>query len=336
VETVNGTALPSLPISGLQRVRDLIYFDGPLLTEYVNSSGDSYLFYWCDCDESANRWMVLRVNEASILRLVNRFVPMDYVIPIGCRDEFVYLIDTPPSNTRKPLVKLVSISDIPESYKPERGAYLETLKTAKSSRLFSVLIEGEFLEGGLSKRQLTDFPGIFRKVYSMIYDLNVLRLPVFANYPWRGGFSSMHFFNWLSNLIPSEDRPRVSAMQFASPGFVKFSLNGGTAEQVTKCIRDCKEDKSGSYSELTAYIRKHDLNDITSGSDPVWIQHNEALESMAIDVLKIFSAIDTKQFAEKSPRPFETAKIAMAFYRYVRELVYYEADGMVKYPEVSD
>jgi hypothetical protein len=54
---------------------------------------------------------------------------------------------------------------------------------------------------------------------------------------------------------------------------------------------------------------------------------------MAIDILKIFSVIDAQKFIEKSHRPFETAKIAMAFYRYVRDLHYYETDGLVKYPE---
>jgi hypothetical protein len=335
VETVSGTILPALPLSGLKRVRDLLYFDGPLLTEYVSSSGDNYLFYWCDCDESVNRWMVLRVSEANVLRLVNRFVPLDFVIPAGSKDEFVYLIDNSYSGNRTSSVKLVSLTDIPESYKPERGAYLEVAKPVATSRIFSVLIESGTLEGGWTTPQLTDFPGIFAKVYSLIYGFNILRLPGFASYPWRGGFSSMHFFNWLANLIPSEDRPKVSAMQFASPGFMRFELNGQTAEQVTKSVKDYKEDTSGSYSDLSAYIRKHKLNEITDENHPLWKDHHDALENMAIRVLKIFTTLDTEVLMEKRPRSFEIAKIAMALHRYVRDLVIFESNGMVKYPEFS-
>lgn len=121
--TLRGIEIPSLPISGLRKVRDLDAFDGPLLSHFRHPSGDDYLYYWCDCDEAANRWMVLRVTESNILRLANRVVPLDYVIPAGARDDFVYFVDEDGSG-RPAQVFLVLKKDLPREYTPESGARL--------------------------------------------------------------------------------------------------------------------------------------------------------------------------------------------------------------------
>ena len=124
MEPVEGAILRSLPVSGLEHVRDLDDFEGPLLSQYAHPSGDQYLFYWCDCDDTVNRWMVLRVSEASILRLIHRVVPLDYVIPKSCRDDFVYLIDTDSAGVTTS-VNLTGLSAIPPAYTPQPGAFLE-------------------------------------------------------------------------------------------------------------------------------------------------------------------------------------------------------------------
>lgn len=328
---LDGVDLPSLPISGLKHVRDLVYFDGPLLSQYAHSNGDDYLHYWCDCDNDANRWMVLRVSEASVLRLVNRLVPLDYVIPKECKDDFVYFFDQGPDGEIKE-VKLVAASKIPEEYVPEPGAYLEGIEPRRDERSYSVLVEG-----GWSVRALGDFPKLFAKVYSILYVLNVLRLSRLEDYPWRGGFSYMHFFNWTAEQIPSEDRPRVSAMQYASPGFMRFSLHGQTANQVTRCVVEYKNDNelAVAYQELSHYIRNHKLNDIQSSDDPKWLEHGDYLKRSVLTLLKGFSVIDAGAFLRTSTRPFETAKIAMAIYRYVKELAEFDKDGLVKFPKFS-
>ena len=123
MKEIGGFTIPGLPITGLKHVRDLLYHEGPLLSQYAHPNGDTYLHYWCDCDEMQNRWMVLRVNEAMVLRLVNHFLPLDQVVPQACRDDFVYFVDTDGRETRS--VKMVAMADIPPDYLPQPGAYLE-------------------------------------------------------------------------------------------------------------------------------------------------------------------------------------------------------------------
>lgn len=328
MKEIDGIRLPSLPISGLKHIQDLVYYDGPLLSQYAHRNGDDYLYYWCDCDEVANRWMVLRVSEASILRITNRFVPLDYVIPSGCRDDFVYFLDLKQDGSIQD-VRLASVQKIPEDYIPQPGAYLDPVERKQDSKSYSVLVEG-----GWSVRALGEFPKYFAKVYSVLYVLNVLRIPRFEDYPWRGGFSHMHFFNWTADQIPAEDRPVVSAMQYASPGFMRFSLHGRTADQVTRCVTEYQADEKLplAFQDLAHYVKKHKLNEIKNLNDPSWAEHNKYLRQASLELLKGFSAIDEHSFLETSERRFETAKIAMAFYRYVKELSDFEKGGLVKFP----
>jgi uncharacterized protein DUF6575 len=122
---LDGVVFQSLPISGLERVRDIEYFDGPLLTHFKHHRGDHFLYYWCDRDSQFHRWMLLRVSETNIIRLVNRFVPLDYVVPNGCLDDFVYFVDVD-AQCRHSNVTLLQTEKIPAEYVPEKGAYLDS------------------------------------------------------------------------------------------------------------------------------------------------------------------------------------------------------------------
>ncbi len=327
--SLSGMSLSSFPIADLRRTTDLIYFDGPLLSVYEHTNGEKYLYYWCDADDKVNRWMILRIDEASVLRLVNRIVPLGYVIPKGCRDDFVYFVDF--ATDRKPHnVVLTPVSNVPESYRPEDNCYLDAVEHRQDASSYAVLVEGNW-----SVREIGDFPSLFSKVYSLLYWSNVLHLKHQVQHPWRGGFSAMHFFNWLADAVPRQDRAYVSAIQYSSPGFMRFRLNGKIAEQVTKCLFVFKANKdfiNAQYDDLATYIRKNRLNEIWDENSPEWTRHNSGLISRTIDLMRPFAVLDGNEFVELCSKPFEAVKIAMAFCRYIKTLCLYESRGLVRYP----
>ena len=120
---LNAMPLERFPVSGLRHVRDLIDFDGPLLSLFKHPNGESYLYYWCDCDDRANRWMVFRVSEITVLRLTSRLISLSDVIPSGSRDDYIYFLDIADDQSIQAYLALPS--NIPESYKPARGVLLE-------------------------------------------------------------------------------------------------------------------------------------------------------------------------------------------------------------------
>lgn len=61
-----GKELPKLPFDGFERVRDIEFYDGPLLTEFKDHAGKSYLASWLDADLTAHRWLVFETTRQTI------------------------------------------------------------------------------------------------------------------------------------------------------------------------------------------------------------------------------------------------------------------------------
>ena len=109
--------------SCFKRIADLIYFEGPLLSHYVSSKGDDYLFYWVDRDEHDNRWLVLRVSPVSIQKYIGKQTTLRELIE-SPNDGYLYCVDVD-DNIDFHNVKLVQPSSLPEEYKPEADSYYE-------------------------------------------------------------------------------------------------------------------------------------------------------------------------------------------------------------------
>ena len=79
--------------SSFRKIADLIFFDGPLLSHFVSSKGDDYLFYWVDRDERDNRWMVVRVSLANLQKYVAKELTLRELIETP-NDGYLYFVDT--------------------------------------------------------------------------------------------------------------------------------------------------------------------------------------------------------------------------------------------------
>ena len=107
--------------SSFRKIADLIYFEGPLLSHYVSSKGDDYLFYWVDRDESDNRWLVLRISIANLQKYISKGVTLRELIE-NPNDGYLYTVDVN-NNISYHDVKLVQPSALPEEYLPEKDSY---------------------------------------------------------------------------------------------------------------------------------------------------------------------------------------------------------------------
>jgi hypothetical protein len=327
-----GQHLKGLPITGLLKVRDLEYFEGPLLSHFRHERGDHYLYCWCDCDEKANRWMVLRVSETSIIRLVNRFVPLDQVVPKACQDDFVYFVELDSAGSVAETVLCLN-EQIPEVYLPEPGVYLDS-EIAKDDRSYAVLIEGT-----LTTEQLSEIPTGYAQAYAFLHTVLVLKPESFVGYPWRGGFSAMHFFRMLLNRLPWEHRPSVMSLQYASPGFIRFTVSRPTANMVAACVEqftDAQSSAKDACSRLRSYIYENKLNDlrdaIPDSHTTEWEPYNPELMSRTRALLDAIHIDQPDAFYKAVPSPFETAKIVLAFTNRLRELSTLVKDGLIRFP----
>lgn len=110
-------------IGKLHKCADLIYFDGPLLTHYSTDSGDNYVMYWVDTDESCNRWLMARIDLESLQKYLNKECSL-YALLQGSLDSILWVLDID-SNMNCVECWITTPNALPAVYMPEKDAIYE-------------------------------------------------------------------------------------------------------------------------------------------------------------------------------------------------------------------
>lgn len=122
MEELIGYDIP-FDIKTLKHKADLIEQNGPLLSLYYNGKGDYYLFYWLDCDDRANRWMILRVSLESLCQYLSKQVTLFEVIDHPA-DNFVWVTDIEDGG-RQIATRALPVANIPTDYLPTMDSWFE-------------------------------------------------------------------------------------------------------------------------------------------------------------------------------------------------------------------
>jgi hypothetical protein len=111
------------PFDNLIKIADLIYFDGPLLSHFINNNGDNFLFYWVDVNEKHNRWILVRIDLYSLQEYVKRKKTLFEVITKP-NDGFLYIVDVG-DDLKFENCKMVLPSNLSSEYLPEKDSFYE-------------------------------------------------------------------------------------------------------------------------------------------------------------------------------------------------------------------
>lgn len=122
MERINGYNLP-FDINKLKHKTDLIEQDGPLLSLYYNEKGDYYLLYWLDCDDNANRWMILRIDIKMLYEYLNNDKSLLQVIE-NPSDNFVWITDID-NDGKQIYTQALPSTAIPVDYLPDKDSMFE-------------------------------------------------------------------------------------------------------------------------------------------------------------------------------------------------------------------
>lgn len=113
----------NIDLNSLIHVSDLIYVDGPLLSDFENKKGEHYLYYWVDVDETYNRWLVFRTDITTIQDYLNKKISFLTVIK-NANDEFVISVDVD-NDLNYNNQRIVFIKDLPNEYLPDYDSYYD-------------------------------------------------------------------------------------------------------------------------------------------------------------------------------------------------------------------
>jgi len=115
--------LVDFDFSHLTKVTDLIYFDGPLLSHYIDNSGENYIFYWIDVNSTFNRWLFFRVDLNLLQDFVNKKIPL-YDLILNRSELFLYSVDID-TDDQYSNIRLVLTKDLDTSYLPSQKSFYE-------------------------------------------------------------------------------------------------------------------------------------------------------------------------------------------------------------------
>ena len=108
--------------SGFEKIDDLVYYDGPLLSHYTTPDGDRhFLFKWLDYDALHQRWLVLEVTLEHLYdyltnaRTLHSILAQEY-------NRSVFVADADSAGDFEQ-VKLVDRTALPANYRPTVDSY---------------------------------------------------------------------------------------------------------------------------------------------------------------------------------------------------------------------
>jgi hypothetical protein len=221
--------------AGLKLVRELEAFEGPILAEYRAESRAVYVEKWCAQENAVSRSVLVRSDQRTIAEFLGGRLPMLDLLK-NRSDGIGFLIDR--ANLQTTAVWLVSIAELPRGYlpRPDRlhdESFRPDWDVVPQSYLVDVddwdvkmfaAIERNYLNAASFAYHTK--PGTQRELPRNILDFR-----------YDGGYSVMHAFNAIRDLVPVEARARPTAVAASSPGVLTLDTPAETSAQLVQAIR---------------------------------------------------------------------------------------------------
>lgn len=123
MEQLKGYKLNKLPISigSLKKISDLIEFEGPILSHFIDEKSKNYLFYWVDHDNNSNRWLIWKIDKIQLYNYLRHQASLKELM-LECNKDFVYSVDIDNAFDYKN-VHAIDLNEIIEQYVPDEEEY---------------------------------------------------------------------------------------------------------------------------------------------------------------------------------------------------------------------
>ncbi|MEJ1384149.1 MAG: hypothetical protein RPU34_10140 [Candidatus Sedimenticola sp. (ex Thyasira tokunagai)] len=326
-----------------QWVEDILYFDGPILSLLKESTTQDLFYYWCDSNELYNRWMIIPVNRTIITDYKNQRISLLQLVQLSHSVRLVNL------NTEGKPARAweVLVDQLPEAYLPPKESIFDpALCPSPDGSLLETPSEYALnLDGKWFLEDLVLVPKLYSQLYSFVYTVINLKKDsvrsnakkIFGNYPWRGGFSTVNFFNDLDRVIPSLHEPQVKSLQYASPGSIKLELLTEVSASLKHSLDTSHRNRETLHElnkEISSFIRTKKLSKIR-GNDPSITFDNETKIFLADKIEPFSSALGLDNYLEDirklSRNDLVAIKILMSIYRRSKQVFDFKSKEMISF-----
>lgn len=295
--------------------------DKPFIGVNYADGDDAYLFYFA------------RISTSTLTQLVRQKVDVRYAVTklkLGLY-QFGELWGALEEEVDVRPRKDFSLSMLPQS-----GMFIpEGLWSARSTNVKNVHIDGRW---GIE--DLRRFSDLVQDAYAFVYALSgkgsgstkQQMSMLFRKYPWRGGFSSVNFFDDLYKLIPESERAEVKRITYASPGTIELRMDSEVADSI-RCfvegINMADSTSSRVYTETRDWLRSKGWLGRAKDDIEILAQDTSRLMGYVSLLSRSFglAAHEQEILSFANSDPLGAVKILLAYYRRLAGLADYVATG---------
>jgi hypothetical protein len=201
------------------------------------------------------------------------------------------------------------------------------------------------MDGRWELSDLYEFPHAFEQCYSFIYCFDAEVRPISAeritqalqNYPWRGGYSYVNIYLVLAHQINWRDRPRVSQISYASPGWIELALNLDVAVQVAKAVAAIAVSgavAAKSYAAATKYLSeiKTAREKTKLANMKLTVEQDKVLMKLCEAHAKFLGFKSVKALTEQTGNSEVTLRLLLAHHRRLRAIAKLSEEGKALLP----
>lgn len=164
------------------------------------------------------------------------------------------------------------------------------------------------------------------------------RAYAFSQFPWQGGYSAVNFFNSLKYSVPAKDRPKISSIQYNSPGWIEIILAmpvatfalAASVKHLCKSIDSANE----TYRKIYNGMAERELLRIKTEKEKLKLEseHQKFIDASCRSMLKIMGLKNLRDMNRLTEDSYLTLKILMAVYRRLRTLSAMENSEKIDLP----
>lgn len=187
-----------------------------------------------------------------------------------------------------------------------------------------------------------DYIQLYGFAYSLVPDLPSARRDeidyIYGKFPWRGGYSTVNFFNQLFHKIPPKLRPEVQRIQYASPGFIELTevlAVAGTVAAIVATVCKSLSSVHDLYRSIQKSSIDYELSKINLAKEDLELKRRqiEFCEKSAKSLVKAFGLTEEQnKLLDQKVRdnPVMKLKILLSVFRRVEPLAKKQAEGKLK------
>lgn len=164
--------------------------------------------------------------------------------------------------------ELKDIDKVPEGWMPERrifsSSHTEQYDFDEDTLSSDVVMPVEpnviAIDGRWDTRDLATLPELFTDNYSFVYSLMASERSgrsrandMFKKFPWKGGFSTVGFYDGLYRQVPREHRLAVKGISYNSPGTITLLAVNEAIKKIknsVNAVNDVNSTLQTQYREL--------------------------------------------------------------------------------------